>query len=93
MSIANMRFLLLAVSFSFLIQLEVRGQNGINSPYSRFGLGDIEDKGFAQSRAMGGFGIGLFNPKAINIANPASYGYFKRQSFLFEVGLQTFRNK
>jgi len=93
MPIASIRLLLLAVSFSFLIQIHVLGQNGTNSPYSRFGLGNIEDKGFAQSRAMGGFGIGLFNPKAINIANPATYGYYKRQSFLFEVGLQTFRNK
>ncbi len=93
MSIANIRILHLAVSLLFLLQLEVHGQNGVNSPYSRFGLGDIEDKGFAQSRAMGGLGIGLVNPKAINIANPASYGYFKQQSFLFEVGLQTFRNK
>ena len=92
MSIVNIRFLLIAVAFLSLAGENAFAQNGVNSPYSRFGLGDLEDNGFAQNRAMGGLGIGLFNPKAINIANPASYGYFKQQSFLFEVGLHTRRN-
>ncbi|PCH96104.1 MAG: hypothetical protein COB85_03945 [Bacteroidetes bacterium] len=93
MSIDNFRLILLAVSFSLLIPPGAQGQNGVNSPYSRFGLGDMESTGFAQSHAMGGFGIGLINPKAINLSNPASFGYIRKQSFLFEIGLQTSRNK
>ncbi|MEN0053193.1 MAG: hypothetical protein AAGC65_05970 [Mucilaginibacter sp.] len=48
-----------------------------SSPYSRFGLGDIDPQLMPQNVAMGGIGvatnkIGYFNN--INVINPASYG-------------------
>lgn len=47
-----------------------------NSPYSRYGIGDIGGKGFGQNFAMGGTSIALQNdstPYFINSGNPASY--------------------
>lgn len=50
---------------------------GTNSPYSRYGIGDIGGKGFGQNMAMGGTSIALQNDTLpmyfINMGNPASY--------------------
>ena len=48
-----------------------------SSPYSRYGIGDLSGKGFAQGFAMGGTNIALQNDSVpmffINTGNPASY--------------------
>lgn len=65
-------------------------QSPTSSPYSRFGLGDMEKKGFGQSNALGGSYIGLINdtiaPLFINAGNPASYPSLRFTTF--EVGVQ-----
>ncbi len=52
-------------------------QKYTSSPYSRFGLGQITNRTFAQSNAMGGSFVALKNdtllPVFLNPANPASY--------------------
>jgi hypothetical protein len=45
-----------------------------NSPYSRYGLGDLYPQQHIASRAMGGLTAAFADPQAINTANPASYG-------------------
>jgi len=49
-----------------------------SSPYSRYGVGDLIGKGFAQGFALGGTHIALQNDSTqiffINNGNPASYG-------------------
>lgn len=73
-------FLLLAV-------LLVSAQK-INSPYSRYGLGQLYGKNVnTPLRAMGGISFGMSNPTMVNTGNPASYAKFDSASFLFEVGL------
>ncbi len=48
-----------------------------SSPYSRYGIGDLTGKGFAQGFAMGGTNIAMQNDSTamffINTGNPASY--------------------
>ena len=58
---------LLLFSFSLV------AQNESNSPYSRFGLGDIQNFSTANQSAMGGTGIAIYDPLLINLNNPASY--------------------
>ena len=48
------------------------GQNIINSPYTRFGIGELNSTGFIKSTGFGGFGIGVRDPLTINLQNPAS---------------------
>lgn len=63
-------------------------QTGINSPYSRYGLGQLYSENMnTVSMAMGGLGIALHNPTTLNPSNPASYGSLDSSAFLFEVGL------
>ncbi|MBP7809800.1 MAG: hypothetical protein KA163_10940 [Bacteroidia bacterium] len=63
-------FFLIGVSAS------VVSQNSTFSPYSRFGLGELNSPAFAQIGAMGGSYIGFkpdtTAPLFINVANPAS---------------------
>jgi len=60
----------------------------INSPYSRYGLGNLHGKNVNTAlKAMGGISIGVWDPNIINPGNPASYGKFDSTSFLFEIGL------
>lgn len=51
-----------------------------SSPYSRYGIGDVYSKGFAQNFALGGTHIAMQNDSThlffINTGNPASYSNF-----------------
>lgn len=60
------------------------------SPFSRYGLGEIYNKGFGRNTGMGGTGIGLRSPHGLNNLNPASYTAFDTLSFYFESGLSAF---
>lgn len=51
-----------------------------NSPYSRYGLGDLVPPTNINSRAMGGIAAGVNDFLTINYNNPASYGYFQAVS-------------
>ena len=55
--------------FSSLI---TSAQTSTNSPYSRFGIGDLQSQAFIRQKAMGGTGIAYSSVYSINAANPAS---------------------
>ena len=65
----------------------VIAQNNTNSPYTRYGYGQLEDDCFSRSQAMGGTSIGLRTKNAINSTNPASYSSIDSTSFIFEMGV------
>src|SRR5436190_21200690 len=48
-----------------------------NSPYSRYGLGDIVPSTNINSRGMGGISSAYSDFLSINFNNPASYGSFQ----------------
>ena len=47
-----------------------------NSPYSRYGLGDIAPRTNILTRGMGSLSAGYADPLSINFTNPASYSSF-----------------
>jgi hypothetical protein len=57
------------------------------SPYSRYGLGEINSGGFAFNESMGGLGQALRDRVRVNPLNPASYTSFGNTAL--EVGLKT----
>jgi hypothetical protein len=75
--------LVLLVLISFL----VNGQNTI-SPYSIFGPGEIQNKGFSSNQAMGGAGISLKTGVGLNSLNPASYVWLDSLHIISEVGAE-----
>jgi len=61
-------------------------QNSTNSPYTRYGYGELANNSFGAGRSMGGTGIGLRSSKQINPMNPASYSSIDSMTFLFDFG-------
>ncbi len=56
-----------------------------NSPYSRFGIGDLTNSNQMTTRAMGNIGSSFFNGYTLNTVNPASYSFLTLTSY--EVGI------
>ncbi len=75
------------ISILIVTQLSVWAQNNTNSPYTRFGYGELADRSFAGGRAMGGIGIGLRSGKQVNPMNPASYSAIDSMTFIFDMGI------
>lgn len=61
--------------------------SGSNSPYSRFGLGGLNEQSQGANRAMGGIAYGLRNGNRVNMLNPASYSAIDSLSLIFDVGM------
>lgn len=82
----NKNQLSLLVLFLIFVQILV-GQNNTNSPYTRFGYGELIDANSGEQRAMGGIGIGSRNSSSINAMNPASYSAVDSMTFMFDFGV------
>ena len=75
---------ILALFIAFSIDLEA--QISTSSPYSRFGLGDLDQSIFPQYNACGGALTAISSSKSINPFNPASYASFGPNTFLLSTG-------
>lgn len=78
--IISVVFFLLVVVHSSLAQV------GTSSPYSRFGLGDLQGTIFPMFNALGGGVTALSSASSINPYNPATYTSFGANSFLLSTG-------
>jgi hypothetical protein len=70
-NVTKTAFSILVLSISFTAM----GQS--NSPYSRFGLGDIVPATNVTTRGMGGLSAGYADVISVNFSNPASYSQFQ----------------
>ncbi|MDD7528038.1 MAG: hypothetical protein PUK04_01030 [Bacteroidales bacterium] len=68
------------------VPLHLMAQNNVNSPYTRYGYGRLQDIGFSRSQSMGGAAYALRTRTSMNPANPASNSSIDSTSFLFEFG-------
>jgi hypothetical protein len=73
---------------TLLIALNAYGQNTI-SPYSIFGPGEIQNKGFGATQGLGGAGIALKSSNSLNNLNPASYTGIDSSRIIAEFGLES----
>lgn len=69
-----------------LITINTYGQN-TTSPYSIFGLGEIQNKGFGATQSLGGAGIALSSGNSLNNLNPASYTGIDSSRIIAEFGM------
>ncbi len=70
-----------------LFTLPLFADNGMNSPYTRYGFGQLSIAEVGVNKGMGGTGIGLQNSSQINMLNPASYAAVDTLTFLLDVGM------
>ena len=79
------------LSALFFAGADAMGQNtdalGTYTPYSLYGIGNIEKQGTAVNRAMGGIGTGLRSNRYINYLNPASITNRDTLSFMLDFGV------
>jgi hypothetical protein len=71
----------LFLSFGFTVSAQ-----NINSPYSRYGLGDILPSQNILTRGMGGIGTAYYDYRSVNFLNPASYGQL--QTVMLDFGVE-----
>lgn len=84
---------LIIIAIAFTTSILSFSQSVINSPYSRFGIGEINRNGFNNSKAMGGISTGLRKGNQINYMNPAAISSQDTMSFIFDIGINSFTNK
>lgn len=70
-----------------LLTLHVQAQKGVNSLYSAFGIGDLEEKDYSRSFGVGSAGIGRGSGNFLNELNPASYSRLPMETFFFEASV------
>ena len=72
----------------FVATLMIHAENGMNSPYTRYGFGQLSTMELGANKGMGGVGIGLHNSNQINLLNPASYAAVDTLTFLLDIGMR-----
>ncbi|SFE15496.1 hypothetical protein SAMN05518672_104686 [Chitinophaga sp. CF118] len=63
-------------------------QKGINSLYSAYSIGDIEQRDYSRNFGVSSTGIARRSDYFLNELNPASYSAIPRQHFMFDVALR-----
>ena len=85
-----MQYRIIAFLFSFLVFAQVSAQTNGNSPYSRYGIGDLVDENFLHLRNMGSLGSSYVDGYHINIVNPASLASLRATAF--DIGMSATRS-
>ena len=69
----------------FFLALKIQAQNNTHSPFSMFGIGEIEIRDFGRTTAMGGVGIGHQSENFLNRRNPAGLTRIDTLRFIVDV--------
>lgn len=87
--VETMKILKYITPFIFLILLTMvsGAQNSTSSPYSYFGLGDVQNVAYGRNIAIGGTGFGIRESVYLNLKNPASLTAIDSLSVLYETGV------
>lgn len=81
----------LLVAAAALIPVAAAAQtSSINafSPYTMFGIGELNTPGTLPMRSMGGAGVAQRSAAVINLLNPAALSAMPQKSFMFNFGLE-----
>ena len=69
--------------------LNLSAQVNIDSPYSRYAIGELYQSTDPLVMAMGGMSLAYRSPYIVNYSNPASYTAFDSLSFVFQGGINS----
>lgn len=70
-----------------LAAMQTQAQKGVNSIYSSFGIGDLEEKDYSRNFGVGSAGIARNSAGFLNELNPASYSAIPMETFFFEASI------
>ena len=72
---------------AFFMCLSLFGQNLNTSPYTRFGLGEVNKPLTTHYLGMGGLSVSYADFQQVNISNPATYSTFKKNNPVYDLGI------
>ena len=74
---------------SFSSAVYAQHENGLNtfSPFTFYGLGELQPIGTTASQAMGGVSVAYWTPYEVNPVNPAAYSQILQQSSAVSLGI------
>ncbi|WP_417016146.1 OmpP1/FadL family transporter [Alistipes sp.] len=58
------------------------------SPYTMYGIGEVNTPGTLVMRSMGGVGVAMRSTGVVNLLNPAGFSAAPQKTFLFNFGLE-----
>ena len=82
---SNLRYTILLLAL--VLSMGSWAQKGSKSPYSTYGLGELNREGYASFAGMGGTALGATDSAIVNSMNPASYAYIGRSLPVFQLGM------
>jgi len=71
--------------FVFLVITRSQAQNNTSSPFSMFGIGEIESRDYGRTTGMGSVGIGIQSENFLNRRNPAALSGMDTLRFVLDV--------
>lgn len=77
----NRNKLFFFASFLILVSSSLSAQTSSSSPYSRYGIGDLQFSGFTKNIGMGGIANGYNPGYNMNITNPAAFSSLALTTF------------
>lgn len=82
--------ILISLAAALLPWIAAAQTSSINafSPYTMFGIGELNTPGTLPTRSMGGVGVAMRKPGLINLLNPAAFSTVGQKSFLFDFGVE-----
>ncbi len=82
----NKAFVIILLALLAAMRVDCFAQNQISSPYSRYGIGLVNNTTNSILTAMGGVSYAMQSSEYINFRNPASYVAFDSLSFVGDLG-------
>jgi hypothetical protein len=83
---SEMKLILLTILL-IVSEISLLAQNSTSSPYSGFGIGELEIASGGRNAGMGQTGIALRSSLFLNTANPASLTNIESQGFMLDMGI------
>lgn len=79
----------IALSFALMLCTSTAKaqENGVDSPFSRYGIGMLSNQSQGFNQGMAGLANGMRDGRELNFANPASYSAIDSLTFLFDMGI------
>ena len=77
----------LVVASTWSVAAQTSATNAF-SPYSMYGIGELNTRGTLPMRSMGGMGVAWRSTSMSNLLNPAGYSATLRKSFIFNFGAE-----
>ncbi len=75
----------LVIIFALTYMPDIQAQNSTSSPFSMFGIGELETRDFGRTTGMGNVGIGFQSRNFLNRKNPAALSGIDTLTFILDV--------